>query len=192
MTAPRHRPPRHRRRSWLLTIGAILLGVTLPFLAPALASAHAYPVSATVMPNASLKTAPSSITITFAEDVNPSGSDIVVYDATGKVVSTGAQVNRDNLKQMTVQMRADGSEVYLVQWHTISADDGDADIGGYTFLVNPSAATKTDTSANFGGSSTSASGTSSSGGVPAWALVGVGIAGLIIGAAATAAAQRRR
>lgn len=180
----------HRHRSWLLTCGALLLGLALPFLAPALASAHAYPVSASVGPDATLKSAPDSITIHFAENVNPNGSDIVVYDVNGKVVSTSAQVDRSDLKAMTVQMHGDGSSTYLVEWHTVSADDGDPDIGGYTFAVDSNAKTTNANSQNFGTATTPPASTSN--GVPAWVIVGVGIAGLLIGAGAMAAVQRRQ
>jgi hypothetical protein len=56
-----------------------------------------------------------------------------------KTVSTGpAQVVRTDFKTMTVAMQGDDSEIYLVQWHTVSADDGDPDIGAFTFTVSTS------------------------------------------------------
>jgi methionine-rich copper-binding protein CopC len=58
----------------------------------------------------------------------------------GKTVSTGpAQVVRTDFKTMTVAMQGDDSEIYLVQWHTVSADDGDPDIGAFTFTVSTTA-----------------------------------------------------
>jgi len=62
-----------------------------------------------------------------------------VLDAQGKTVSTGtAQANRSDLRAMSVSMQGDGSDIYLVQWHTVSADDGHPDIGAFVFHVGKS------------------------------------------------------
>jgi len=117
--------------------GALLLVLVMTIAGAGVAWAHAAYVSSTPAPGAVLATAPITITIHFAEHVNPTGSDIVVLDAKGKTVSTGpAQVVRTDLKTMMVSMQGDDSAIYLVQWHTVSADDGDPDIGAFTFSVS--------------------------------------------------------
>jgi methionine-rich copper-binding protein CopC len=161
-----------------------LLVVVAMLLAPALAlahPAHARFHSSDPSPNQILKVAPNVVTIHFEEAVNPQGSDIVVFDATGKQVSTApAQVSRTDLKTMTVTMRGTGAEIYLVVWHNVSADDGDPDTGAFTFLVNPKAAT---VQAVTGSSGQRAAGAAASG-VPIWLAVLLAVLGLAVAAGA--------
>jgi methionine-rich copper-binding protein CopC len=157
-------------------------------VAPGIASAHASYKSSTPKPNEILKTPPSVVTIHFVENVNPQGSDIVVYDATGKRVSTApAQVDRADLTTMTVPMKGTNAEIYLVEWHTVSADDGDPDIGAFNFLVNPS---QSSVQAVTGGSHPSTTSSSSSSGMPIWLGALLGVLGLIVGAGGWFMAQR--
>lgn len=186
-----------RGPDWALGAAALLLGAALALLAPGIASAHASYVSSDPAANAVLKTAPTTVTIHFAENVNPTGSEVVVYDAQHKQVSTApAQVDRADLKTMTVPMQGDGSEVYLVEWQTVSADDGDPDIGAFTFDVNASgsaAASPTVTpDAASPASSSGSTGSSGSSGSPGWVVALVGIAGLVAGAGGTLLARRTR
>jgi methionine-rich copper-binding protein CopC len=146
------------------------------------ASAHASYVSSDPAANAVLKQAPSIVTITFAEEVVPASSGIVVYDAKMKQVSTAAATaDPSNLKKMNVPMQGNDSEVYVVVWHNVSADDGDPDAGSFAFYTNSEAVP----------TSTTPSTSTSSSGVPVWATVLVGVLGLIVGGAGTAFALRR-
>lgn len=155
----------------------LLLAAAVAFLAPGIASAHAHYGSSNPAPNAILTTAPTSITVHFMENVNPQGSDLVVYGSKGDKVSTApGQVDRNDLKTMTVSMQGDGSEIYMVEWHTVSADDGDPDIGAFNFLVNPSTATKQTVLPH-----TTSTGSSSSSGMPIWLGVVLGVIGLVVG-----------
>jgi methionine-rich copper-binding protein CopC len=154
--------------------------------------AHAEYVSSDPAANAMLAKAPTKITIHFAEEVNPAGSDITVYDAYGKVVSTeAAQVDRADLKTMTVPMKADKSEIYVVNWHTASAMEGHQDAGSFRFFVNispmlkgmvnnPSMSGSSMTSS--GSMASNSSSSSSSSGLPIWVTVLVGVLGLLVGA----------
>lgn len=172
---------RERVRSLMVAIG-IAAALLLAYGAGT-ASAHASYVSSDPAANAVLKTAPTVVTIHVAENVNLTGSGIVIYDARHQPVSGTAQVDRADLKTMTVPMTGDGSETYLVEWHTVSLDDGDPDIGAFTFTVNPNAT---------GASATHAAGASStSGGIPIWVAVIAGIAGLLIGGAGASFLARR-
>jgi methionine-rich copper-binding protein CopC len=173
----------------LLRAGALAAFVALvaALVAPGIASAHASYKSSDPKPNQILKTPPSLVTINFVENVNPQGSDIVVYDATGKQVSTApAQVDRSNLMRMTVPMKGTNAEIYLVVWHTVSADDGDPDVGAFNFLVNPSQSSIQAVSSGSG----SANPSTSSSGMPIWLGVLLGVVGLIVGAGGWFAAQR--
>jgi hypothetical protein len=160
------------------------------------AFAHASYVSSDPAADAVLTAAPATVTIKFAEHVNPTGSDVVIYDAKHAVVSTGpAQVLQTDLFTMTVNMTGDGSEVYLVEWHTVSADDGDPDIGGFVFHVNTSAgaqATATATAKNSGtGGSQKSSGGSGGSGASGWVVALAAILGLLVGAGGISALRRR-
>jgi methionine-rich copper-binding protein CopC len=174
----------------LLGVGSLAgaLALALGLLAPGLASAHAYAVSSDPPIGSTVKTAPSVVTVTFAENVNPQGSDILIYDVTGKQVSTGpAQVSRSNEKMMTVPLTADGDGVYLVQWHTVSADDGDPDIGAFNFTVDHTAKVAVATPTT---STTTPAGGGSSG-APVWLTVLLALVGLAVGGGAGYALARR-
>ncbi|HEV7129823.1 MAG TPA: copper resistance CopC family protein [Ktedonobacterales bacterium] len=176
------------RMGWAgaLALVALLSGA---LLLPGLAAAHAYYVSSDPAAGAVLKAAPTLVTVHFAESVNPHGSDIIVYDANHKPVSTAqAQVAHADIKTMTVPMAGDGDGIYFVEWHTVSGDDGDPDIGGFNFTVNSKATgdtTPTPTTNSGGGSGGST-------GIPVWLTVLVGLAGLAIGGVGTFYATRRR
>jgi copper transport protein len=162
----------------IVAVGLLSLAVA------ATASAHATPDRSTPAPNATVQTAPTTVTIHFLENVNPNGSDITVYDAHGKVVSSGpAQVSATDAKTMSVSMQGDDSEVYLVVWHTVSADDGDPDVGAYSFFVGTTSTTSTTTSPT--------GTTSGTGGMPIWLGILLGIAGLAIGGAGGVVLARR-
>lgn len=145
---------------------------------------HAYYVSSNPAANATLKTPPSTVTVTFAEPVNPGSSAITIYDSHGKIVSQPAQVEQNHLDTMQVPMTGDGSEVYLVVWHTVSATDGDPDVGAFSFFISasgtsdlaPKPATPT---------------TPQSSGAPIWLTVLIGVLALIIGLAGGAYWARR-
>ena len=173
---PRRAPAgraRERITTQITTMTTLCLAAILAFAFGAgTASAHASYVSSDPAANAVLKSAPSLVTIHFLENVDLNGSGIVIYDAKHQPVSGTAQVDRANLKTMTVPMTGDGSETYLVEWHTVSLDDGDPDIGAFTFTVNPKATTTT---------SAHTTAASSGGATPTWLAIIIGIAGPIIG-----------
>ena len=173
-----------RRYTAVVLVAAVLAALAAVLVVPALAFAHASYMSSVPAANATLKAAPSVVTVHFAEEVNPTGSDIVVFDAKHQQVSTApAQVERSDLTTMTVSMKGDGSDTYLVEWHTVSATDGDPDIGAFNFFVTASGSQPT---------GASGSGSSASTGTPAWVVVLVGIVGLVIGGAGGMALARRR
>jgi hypothetical protein len=79
---------------------------------------------------------------TFVERVNPNGSGLVVKLVGGGTVATGG-VDPGNAKQMLATPATPlGSGSYLVEWTTVSLDDGELDRGTWTFTVAvaPSAA----------------------------------------------------
>jgi len=182
-----HKPTRvmHARRLLLVTFAA-LLAMFAALLFPAAALAHAEPTSSTPAPDETLKEAPSSVTITFSQTVNPSGSNIIVYDAKGAKVSTrpASLVNGD-LKKMSVPMQGTDSEEYLVVWHTLSADDEEPAIGAFHFAVNATGAPEPT-------APTGDEASSSGGGAAPWLVILVGLVGLAVGGAGGYILARRR
>jgi copper resistance protein C len=168
-----------------LTMGVSLAAIALVAQAPT-AAAHAKYESSVPAADSTVTEAPTFVTIHFAETLNPAGSDVIVYDTTGKVVSTAkAQVDTSNPKTITVPMTGDDAESYLVVWHNVSLDDGDPAIGSFTFNVGKQASQATPTPAAPG----SASGAS---GIPGWVVALVGVLGLVVGGAGTFMLAGRR
>jgi len=163
---------------------ALLLAAVFAVANPGLASAHAKFGSSNPAPNAVLTKAPATITITFTEKLDPSGSNIIVYDDTGKQVSVGkAAVDRSDLTKMSVQMKGNDSEGYSVVWRSKSLDDGDTFTGAYGFTVSADATPSAgDTSTPTSSSGGTTRGEASSGGTPAWLTALIGVLGLAVGA----------
>ena len=188
-----------RRQGRPLLLGSLCAFVFL-FLLPGLALAHplhAEYVSSDPAANAMLQKAPTTITIHFMENVTPQGSDITVYDVDGKQVSTGsAQVDRSDLKSMLVNMQPDKSEMYVVNWHNVSAVEGHHDSGSFRFFVgissmlkgmlaNSSNGSQGSMAGMAGSSNAQSSASNASSGVPTWLAGVIGIVGLIVGGGAT-------
>ena len=159
---------------------ATLFGLVTLLAFPAVASAqvmHAEYVSSDPKASSVLKTAPTKITIHFSEELNPTGSTISVYDGS-------VQVNRNDVKTMTVDLQPNtSSEVYVVNWSTVAADDGHHDAGSFRFFVNPDPALTDAVHANSpSGTNTSQANTSSSsGGLPVWSAPLIGVVALLVG-----------
>jgi methionine-rich copper-binding protein CopC len=155
----------------------LALGAAVAF--PTAAFAHAEPTSSTPAPNATVKEAPTTVTIIFGEEVKPDESNIRVFDSKGAEVSTGkAATDPNDLKKMSVEMKGTDSESYVVLWNTVSADDGDAAVGSFTFNVNPNGGSS-------GGTTTGdESGANDARGVQPWLAILIGVFGLILGGVA--------
>src|SRR5690349_6759186 len=98
----------------LLTLVPVVM-LSLLIATSSVASAHAKYVSSAPAAGAVLAEAPGTVSITFAEAVDPTASGIAVYDASMKQVSSSTvSVDPSNAKVMHVPMQGDGSEVYVV------------------------------------------------------------------------------
>jgi methionine-rich copper-binding protein CopC len=178
----RKTPLVHWSLPWVFAL--LLASIALLAITPT-ASAHvdhAEYVSSTPATNAMLSQVPSRIVVHFSENVDPAGSDILVYDVDGKQLNAGpAQVDTSDLKTMTVNVQASKSEVVVVVWHTVSAVEGHHDSGSFRFFVNISPMLKGMLNGQMPGS-TSTPSSSSSSSVPTWVVALItGVLGLIIG-----------
>jgi methionine-rich copper-binding protein CopC len=186
-----------RFRWFAICVFALFLGGALLLIAPATASAHAEYVSSDPAMNAMLAKAPSTVTIHFSENVDPAGSNITIYDVNGKQVTPAdAQVDRADLKTMQVSLSSDSSEIYVVNWHTVSAVEGHHDSGSFRFFVNISPMLKGMISGKMSmpGSTMSSSQTTpaSSNGVPLWMTTLIGLIGLVVGSGITFFVTRQK
>ena len=101
---------------------------------------------------------------------------------------------RADLKTMTVTLQPNQSELYVVDWYTVSADDGHQDAGSFRFFVNPSS-DLTDaihSASSTSGTNTTQTSTSSSGGLPVWSAPLIGVVALLIGGLAGVFFGRKR
>jgi copper transport protein len=158
-------------RASVLAPLALALGIMLALAFPSIASAHAKLHSSNPAPGSVLTKAPTTITLTFEEHVVPATSSVIVYDATGKVVSTPATVDSHNAEIMHVNMTGNGSDNYLIVWKTVSLDDGAPDIGAFNIYVGSDAVPTATTPSN------------TSSGVAGGLAALIGILGLVIGGA---------
>lgn len=168
----------------LIVVVSLCFGFLLAFAGTA--SAHAEYVSSDPKANAMLTKAPTTVSVTFAEEVNPTGSSLTILDVDGKQVNTAdATVNPKDQKTMTVPMQGDDSETYVVIWRTVAADEGHHSTGSFRFFVNASDMLKgmvQNESHNDTGSMTSHNDVATSNnGVPTWLAAVIGVVALLIG-----------
>jgi len=110
------------------------------------ASAHAHYISSTPAKGAVLTTAPTSISITFAEEIqNTSGSfGLTVMDKDGASAEASApKLASGDAMTLTVGLKSGlANGRYEVHWNNVSSVDGDAATGAFSFYigVQPTAA----------------------------------------------------
>jgi methionine-rich copper-binding protein CopC len=171
---------------------AVYLALCALALSTGLASAHpGYPLHAAYRSsipaaNSVLKTAPTMVSITFVQRLDPSLLNITVYGNTADVVSTSkAQISSTDPYTATVTMKGDGSDIYRVDWNNKSAEDGDPTLGAFVFAVNASG--KSDKVQP----TTTTTIVHESTGVPGWLAALIGVGGLIVGTGAALAIRPR-
>ena len=106
--------------------------------ATGMALAHAELKSSVPEKDATLKTAPTEVSIEFTEEINPKLSLIVVGDAKGRHVDKGdSHLVGDDAKHLSVDLNALPAGVYTVTWTSVAADDGHKLSDKFTFTVAP-------------------------------------------------------
>jgi len=161
---------------------SVLLLVVFAAL-PDTAFANADFDTSTPAANSVNKAAPTQVVINFKQNVSPNGFNVVVYNVGGTAISDKPVIDPANPHRVTVNMTGDSSEIYRVDWQTVSAEDGKATLGAFTFMVSKTGGTSSGSSGTTVKSTTSQS---SSNVVPILAA----IIGLIVGSAGTYYATR--
>jgi len=111
----------------LLALAALVL-TSIP------AFAHSVPKAMTPAPDSTVS-APTEISMTFSEDLEPKFSVIKLLDSTGAVVSKAASVlDPANAKHLSLALPKLPAGVYTVQW-TSSSADGHRLSRSYTFTI---------------------------------------------------------
>jgi methionine-rich copper-binding protein CopC len=120
------------------SLHAFALAGALSLAGSGAALAHADLASADPAAGATVKTAPTAISITFTEEVEPKFSGIEVRDADGKRVDDGAaHTASDNEKLLSVGLKPLTPGTYKVIWHATAAGDSHKTKGSYAFTVKP-------------------------------------------------------
>jgi methionine-rich copper-binding protein CopC len=122
------------------TLVAAAMSATLAAMAVVgSASAHAHYISSTPAKSAVLSTAPASVVITFAEEIQNTASSygMTVVDKDGVSAEASApKPDASDATKLAVSLKsglADGR--YEVQWHNVSSVDGDAATGAFSFYI---------------------------------------------------------
>jgi methionine-rich copper-binding protein CopC len=193
-----------RSHRYLSTLVAAIVSLSLLlFVAAGTAFAHAKVLSATPGIGSTIATAPTTVTVITAENINPDPklSNLFVYAPNGDLISQGdAKVSLNNPKEMSITIKPSGDGIYVVRWITVSAEDGDPDQGAFVFTVKAGAtgttasstgnapATTAGTPSSTSSSATSATNNSSSPVLPA---VIAAIVALLVGLGAGFGLGRR-
>jgi methionine-rich copper-binding protein CopC len=127
-------PPRFRSLTAL-----ILVAIGLLLLPEGHASAHAQPARADPPINGRIATAPSKLDVWFTEEVDTKDVKLTVKAPDGSIVDRGdtaVDLFDPDRVHVTVTLKTGlGPGTYVVSWHTLSALDGDAADGFFSFFV---------------------------------------------------------
>ena len=184
---------------------ATLLSLGLLYLMAGTVSAHtAIPAHAKVYKaipaiGSTVSQAPTTVTVFTLENINPdpNKSNLFIYSPAGDLISQGnARVSLTNPREMSISIKPDPANlhgVYVVQWKTVSAQDGDPDQGAFVFTVNAAVVATPTPAATKSTSQTtpSTTNTSATSGTPIWVPIVVGVIALLVGLGAGLGFGRR-
>ena len=119
---------------------ALAVFALLALSLPALVVAHGDLVESDPADGATLTATPYRLTATFAEEIDPEASTLIVEDASGADVVTGS-VNPDDPTMITAELPHLPDGVYTVRWTTVTPDDSGVERGTFTFTVAAASAT---------------------------------------------------
>ena len=99
-----------------------------------LVCAHAQYTSSTPAANATVNTAPTTVTVTWTQEL--ASIQFTITGPDGSNVTTGpAKINLEERHTASIPIRDGGPGQYLVLWHNVSGDDGDPNDGSFVFTV---------------------------------------------------------
>ena len=103
---------------------------------PAVASAHAFPTTATPAVGSTIKTAPTEVRINFTEGVEPKFSSITVMDAQGSRVDDGPVHLEQGDTHLAIGLKPLAPGKYTVSWY-VTATDTHHTQGKFAFTIAP-------------------------------------------------------
>ena len=121
------------------SIEASLAAVLLALAGAGTTLAHAELVTSDPADGAVVNPAPTTITLTFSENLDPAKSSFRLLGPDGAVVGTGEATAA---KAMTLEPPPLSDGTYTIKWTSASADDGDIERGQLTFSVQLAAASQ--------------------------------------------------
>jgi methionine-rich copper-binding protein CopC len=133
-----------RRTAAGLGVAALAAALMIALMAPGrLTFAHAQPQRANPAAGSTIPAAPAKVEMWFTEEVNPDGTVLNVTGPNGEQVDQGdtaLDLYDVSHEHVTVTLKPNlGPGVYTVTWQSVSAEDGDAANGTFTFTVTGSA-----------------------------------------------------
>jgi copper resistance protein C len=162
----------------ILLVAAALLAVLLPGTP---AWAHTALVSADPTRNATLSKAPTAVTLTFSQELNPDFTTIVLSDTAARRIPASPPAVNDAKGTITIgQPLANG--VYTVAYRVVSTD-GHTVQDSYTFTVADPALPAAITAGR--ASAPAAAPPAESGGLPRPVLIGLAAGGVLLTVLAT-------
>jgi methionine-rich copper-binding protein CopC len=118
-----------------MKISALALGAALALAVGGSAFAHAKLVSADPAAGGVAKAQPSSIDLTFSEEISGKLSGAKVTDGAGAAQAASTMLDK-SAKAMMVMFKAPlAAGTYKVDWHAVASDDGHKTTGTYSFTV---------------------------------------------------------
>lgn len=117
----------------------VLFGLLALSVIAGSASAHANYVSSNPAAGAILPQAPTNVTVTLSEQIQPGSGSIRVTNASGAEVDLGnTQISPTDAFTMSVGLQHVGPGIYTATWNAVSAVDGHFTTGSFAFAVeNP-------------------------------------------------------
>lgn len=119
--------------------GLALVALLLALAASSAALAHAEPERANPPINGIVTAVPPQLEVWFTEEVEPESVQLTVRAPDGTRIDQGdaaVDLFDPERRRVTVSLGPSrGPGIYVVQWHTVSAEDGDAADGYFSFTV---------------------------------------------------------
>jgi len=119
-------------------MSGLALAAALLLVLPRVAAAHADLVSSTPADGAAiaLTAAPTTLTLTFNEEVAKDVTTVQVTGPDGASAASGpATISFDDPKVVTVGLNTLTSGKYSVKWHAVTSDDNGQTDGSFSFTI---------------------------------------------------------